>query len=1102
MSQQSTAGTLPTAIAHKLRSVQRRQIALTTTRGVAIGLGVLLIGMVVAMTIDWLFLLLSPLARTALTTATLATGIVAIVMAVAMPIRKVCGIRQAARTVDAKVPHLQERWTTVATLFNTKGRSQSMQQQSMQEQVASEAVAMHSLVHPAKIMPVSMLRKPLMGLALCAAVLAGFMAIYPQQTSILWQRFWSPTENITATVLSDPNEIDLVPRGEMIELTFLQEGVERDEAQITIQYPSGFEESETVAVDGNNKQRFVHAIRADESFQFRMTAGDGRTDWHALQVIDYPEIGEVKFRIIAPDYVNRDDVEKGFIPRRIKVIQGSKLVMAIKPKESVERLQVATTTQAQTKANGEKSDPKTDSLDLVANSDGWCYFEQQLTQDVMVEPTLYSQHGLKNESRSICRIETIPDAAPIARVISPTDEVAVANDEVIEIEFEAHDDHGIAKAELVIYDDSRKDENGDSVVLQRREIPLGDQEMAKHLVGSTSLDLKDFALEKDAEISYAIRVTDNHDATSMPADDMPSENERVASISNESPPEESSSKRSRSQQNSDLESEMHASTNAKAKAEAAEGKSVQPNNTDMASKDGKPKDNPAADEAMSVDKENRKGSGGSKNADENKNPPKPNALIALDDQPKTTPNGAKKSQPDAKPPNEMPDAMASVRPRIRSGQNVETKRRRLKITERLAAIADSDDENAIASGDPAIREQVVKIDEKLKVSQVALKALVDHSLPDSTRGEKLKELDAQMGTIEKVIAELREETKEGQYAFVGLQMVDIGRFHLTPARDRVFASIRRPGASDLDAKVALGQVNRARSRLAKLLKRYDEVKQDRDLKEELDEKVPMYEVYVEKSQQLLREAQQNRNPLTRKMSVITVDQDYLDQYAKILKLRREMMKEFSEMLANDPRLLSRYMDLTRRRNNTMRARLTELTERQDEMTYELLGWIEIDEQQRDDLWNVIVELRIGGAEQLADDINDLSERIVRQMPLAADPTRGTPLQIVRTAESMTTIANNLVGDSESLLEKLTPEQIDVIKKHGDELVNLSELIEALLDQLQVEQDGVEEFTDYVQPRLLETRIVGAQCDSWRAKLDSLIARKYAPIAALEQHGLA
>ena len=1022
---------LPSAIQHKLRAIQRRQMAFSTVRGIAIGLGMLSLGLVGAMAIDWIFVLFGSTTRTLLTCATVGTSIAVAVVALVGPLRSAWDIRQAARSVDSQVPNLQQRWTTVASFSQPSQSPTTTREQRMQEQVSSEAVAMHSMVNPSKLAPLSLLGRPLWGLTACVLALVGFMAIYPLQTRVLWNRFWSPTQDITATQLMNENSLDFIPRGERVELAARQQGVPRSVAELTLEYPSGQRQTIEVPADSGDALQFVHTMRADESIRYRMRAGDGQTPWRSLKVIDYPEIGEVQFKIASPAYVGRPDDKKLFIPRRIKVIQGSTLQLAIRPPSRVGRLVLMVTTartsgfpagatspagKPEVRQHMTKSEPseQVETIELEADADGWYHYEHSLHHDMIVEPKLWSEHGLQNEGRTTCRIETIADAAPVARVIRPTDDRAVADDEIIEIQFEAHDDHGIAKAELVIYDDSQLDEHGQPKILETREIPLGDQVLPKHWIGQTTLDLKDLMLKKDAQISYAIRVTDNRDVSpESPAD-------RVANVN--------------------------------------------PSRTD------KPQSTPRSDSKTTLAKKTQ--------SDEAKQA--------------ASPNDSAVTKVAMKP-------AASRRDSSKNGQNTETKRRRLRITERLQSIAGEPSE---AKPKANMRDRIVQIDKRLATSENTLQALVDHSLPDSSRGKTLVELDIQIGAIQEVVADLRSETRTNEFAFVGLQMVDLSRFQITPARDRVFSAKRRPGASDRDVKVAFGHITHARKRLAKLLKRYDRVQRDRGLQKTMEESITMYEVYVQKSHVLLREAVQNRNPLTRRMSIHEVDQDYLDRLAEVQELRRQMMNEFGEMLGDDPRLMSRYMDLIRRRNSSLRDRLSELAQRQDEATVEMQGWIEVDEQQRSDLWSIVGELRLGAVEQLAIDVANFAELVTRRMPLVADADRGIPAQIIGRADAMTQAARLLAMDSKTLLNDPTAKQISKLQTSCDELVVMGDTMESALNQMQIDHEEQDEISNFIASRLLETRAVRASAEAWSVTADHLYRGEYAPLASLEQHVLA
>ena len=115
----------------------------------------------------------------------------------------------------------------------------------------------------------------------------------------------------------------------------------------------------------------------------------------------------------------------------------------------------------------------------------------------------------------------------------------------------------------------------------------------------------------------------------------------------------------------------------------------------------------------------------------------------------------------------------------------------------------------------------------------------------------------------------------------------------------------------MHAEEALHHVVSARELLLALLRKYDSVKQEQELAKKLDEAIKMYTVYVEGTQALLREAQQNFDPLKlqRELAVVEVDQDYLDRLAEVTKMRRDMMSELARILGDDPRLRSRYLEL-------------------------------------------------------------------------------------------------------------------------------------------------------------------------------------------------
>ncbi|HUQ71591.1 MAG TPA: hypothetical protein VM165_18830 [Planctomycetaceae bacterium] len=1127
------ASVLPSAMEAKLRQISRRQVAIAVVRAVAIAVATLIVALVVAMLIDWQLTLFDTGVRMALTATALLSSVVALLVAGVSPLRAALRWSRAATSADREIPQLEERWQTVVSLAASGLRPPSPTAQAMLRQVTSEAVAIGRIVQPGRVAHPATLRPAGIWLAGCVLVLVAFLAMDWPQTSVLLRRFWSPTADITATQLRSATGDVVVPRGESVNLIADLSGLPRRSATLLIARPDTTEEAIELRPDAE-RAAFVHRLPVDDSFRYRIRAGDGQTAWHTITAVDFPALAEVRFTVVAPAYLNRPDYEKTVIPSRVKVVQGSRLELAMRPKETLERLELTLVSGAESGTTARQV------VSLATDAYGWYRFTTPLLTDLALSPQLWNAHGLTNEDRPLCRIQVIADNAPVARVLSPTDEMAVAADDVIDINFEAHDDHGIATAELVVYDETPTEDGQPPRILRVLPIPLGDQRLEKHVLATTQLDLQQLGLKPGTQISYAVRVTDNRmvpvepetetllvesTATETPRDgseadrsDSLGDPKAAANNSREAPnaPPGSEPKTAPSQLADAVDRSNIALPKKPESSVAAndERRPAEPSASKAPSDSGKTNDerNPATnpDDATLADKlaSQRSDSETASNAvAQNKASPAEEQTDAADpsEQSPARPRGGQPANQNdlTEEPGETPPptrALAMAPQSAESGQNAETNRRRLKITERLTAVAAT-----AAAGQRAetadIRERVVAIDALLADVETGLTRVLNRDIPDDDRSAQFRILDVQLGEVETTISDLRNETRDHQFAFVGLQMLDIGRSHVTPARERVFVAIREPvTGADSHTQVALQHVVRARELLAALLKRYDRAARDRQLADALDEAAKMYEVYVEKSQQLLREARQNRNPLERKMAIIEVDQEYLDRYAEVLTLRREMMAEFGHILSDDPRLLARYLDLIKRRRASLRDQLSELAEQQQEVATELSGWLAAGDPQREDLWALLVELRMQASTPLAKESAELAERIEKQLPLVLETAQGTPARVVELGRQIAQTSRAISLEARRQIQQPAA-ALDLRPKAG-QLVKLFGELDAALEQLNFEHAKETEVAAYVTSRLLESRTVADQADAWMQIAGHVHSRRYHGMAEVDQHRLA
>jgi hypothetical protein len=960
-----------------------------------------------------------------------------------------------------------------------------------------------------------------------------------------------------------------------------------------------------------------------QSFRYRVRAGDGQTRWHSVTAIDRPALANVRLRVVAPEYVDRPKYEKSYIPDRIRALQGSRLTLELRPEATLDRLELILTGDQN---SGETVEEQT--LTLVADADGWYRFETILEQTFSLSPALHGPHGLRGSDRQVCTIHVIPDKAPVARVISPTDELSVNPDEVVEIIFEAHDDHGIAAAELVVYDESPTKEGKPPEILSIEQIPLGDQQWKKHVLATAWLDLAKYDFDGGANISYAVRVTDNRVRRGDPKAELAegsSTNRGTSARGSESSPTELNSTNpvlaaKAGKANAKPAPEPGASKTGSAVKSTSNKPSVppdpalQPANTDSApgnnsvpttdagttdagnkdksagknepstvSKTGnrnknikgdpnsgdpdstptnKQKSDKASDnkkpgavaatnnEAKAGNPDDPTPASGAKNTPLNASadpaePKSPDAAnttktsiaqtlgkptnndqqVAKSDAARATPRDRTPDQPadqDAEPragqdpvavtnsadssestPQSKQSRMAEVD--VQRGQNSESNRLRLKVRKRTTAVAQArGDRRTIQM---RIRERLEKIDRQLKAAEAVLLE-IDTQLKQTGESDEharqLEAVDVRLAAVERIIGELRNESKETPFAFAGLQMVNIGRANITPARDRVFFLIRQPDAKpDPHVLEALQNVSRARELLAALLVRYDKVTRDQELAKSLEEAVKIYEVYIENMQRLMRQARQNRNPLQRKMAIVEVDEAYLKRLKETLEMRSDLMAEFGRILADDPRLLSKYMDLIKRRQSSLRNDLTELRERQEEISDELRGWRRVGQPQRDDLWLLVVELRLLAAAPISKDASRLQERTVAQMPLGLDPSHGTPALILEHVRQIALQARANANDAQRRIRQATVDE----SKNSD-LVTAAEALSfrlaelnAALEQLDFEGND-EETTEFVLKRLAESRALAERAVAWAETAASIQQRQYHSLAQVDQQQLA
>jgi hypothetical protein len=1098
MNAASLQATVPRPVLAKLQVIRQRTMWLHVAAALIAAAVVLLAGMAMAMLIDWLATLYDSRIRFLLTATALTAAVVAACGWLYVARRRALGWRQLAHDVEEQIPQLQERWTTMIGLRPTDAANPQRVHPAMLRRVGVEAARWEPKVAPEDVVSLSPLLKNLIALTAMTAVLGIAAIIDSHQTLVLLERFWRPGQPISATELVDVTGDLAVGQGEPAMLKATVRGTAASTATLFIE-PGGDAQGDaiqeiTLVARGNSGMEFSHSIRAvEQPFRYRLRAGDGQTPWYSVRVAERPEIAELRLTVTPPAYDKRPATTVDGVPWRVTALEQSQLEVAVRPRQAIREARVRIEGDRSTDAQIEP---------MTADADGWHRWRVTLEKNFVFTTELVESHGLTNRRAPKCVITVRADAPPSVKLVTPSDDVIVRPDDTIEIEMQATDDVGVAAAELLVYDESNADPNKEP--LARIPIALGEQQGATSLKKSVSLDLSQFQMADGAELSYEVRVRDGR-----------------GEFSSSSPP---------------------------APGEKAPSATDSPQN--LASDESK-STNPANDQSPSEDQ--TASSSDPNEAQAQTQPQQPTAnQTAANSQPRarsmpstssTPPSQGGMSPPTDEPP---PASSSSTNPKTPSTRSLDvpqyatSARQTIKVDE----WAGSFEGQQRAKLEIAVAPELDALDKHLERAQSAARGVLDkleQKVAWSSEHDR-GTMTAQQATAAglKVIAALQKRTKDTPYAFVGLQAADLGIAHVEPARELLWSATKTDGTRRVDAiQQAWQHLTRARELLKDLRGQFERSKREFQLAETVEKVKKMYQVYLENSQALLETSESDPSRYNRKMAELEMDDEYLKRLREVLEMRNKLRAELARILADDPRLLRRFMDLLRNRAANLREQLADLTSRQDELNREVQAWAAVSEADRPRIARLLLVRQVQDAAAISLAASELESSYQTWLPLdrkAEDAelssATATVRQVAATAGQLSRDAEQFVAESQrvrlAVPEPQMPEspasddpaapaaseQTEVaetpwdaaeaaatVLRQGQSLYNELAKAEVSLRQTAAREDN-DELAQFAINRLVETRRLTADVSAWVRQIQAHVAGAYTRAAEVDQYRLA
>ncbi len=867
MSVISSPVSLPTVVQSKLRQVRQRTILIRAAEALLRGCSVLLLGMMAAMAVDAAIVLFDVRWRVMLTAVVLVAVSGVLLAECIRGVLNRRGASSVARAIDGAVPALQERWSTVAELAESRDPPEIRGSQGLIDRVLREAADLSHLVAADKVVRTERLRGRAIVLAAAAGLLGVLFLCVPREASFLLRRFWAPTRAITLTQVASITGDRVVGRGEPLTIEARGEGRLQRSAMLSLRSAAA-ERGIPIVSTQDLAMHFKHEIDSpQQSFDYRFRAGDGQTSWNKVTVVDRPSIAQIHFELTPPAYSKLPAEAKDALPLRCRALQGSRLRVSFRASKPLSRFEL--------RFEGGRVQP------LVSADEQWYRFDTELNENFAFSPWLFDAFGMTNLAPPTCRVTVYADQPPSVEIISPRDEITVRPDDRIEIEFKARDDFGIGAAELVVTSGEGKNEKEVLAV----PIPLGSQQDSKSVSGKVALDLKPLALKQGAQLHYEIRVSDTRQASAAAQIASEVSNNRTAGIARRSAsstqPAASSSRES---------NENAASPGTQPEGKVASSTTTQPDAADQQQATTQPSHENGRGQAASSPK-----SATSRPEEDSNSPPSNNMTTRRLLKP--TPSASQKQRI-------VIDRWA--------GSFAGQARQKLQIAV----------DGYLKRLDAALADAQSEIDRLRRPTPAAQKK-------DEDQTSGLAKARGHLAEAERAVADLRKESRDTPYAFVGLQLHNIAATHVTPARNLLTSATTRPAgdaALQQDFDGAWYHVTRARELLADLTRKYEAVKREEKLTDAVEHIAKMHQIFVEDMYALLKSCKPSLNP--RKNKMLEVPDGFAEQMQQSLEGLKQVMGELSKVLAEDPELLRRYLASRLQESTTLRDQVTLLAQRQ------------------------------------------------------------------------------------------------------------------------------------------------------------------------------
>ena len=1183
MTQLQQKVTVPDAVMEKIDAVRGRTLWVRIATAMVATVAVLLAAMALAMLIDWLAVLYDSRWRLVLTYSSLGAALLTFGVWALTAWRHSRQINRAASDVDQEMPQLEERWTTIAQLSSSPHANQV--HPAMYRKVAEEANRWSPQVEPGQVVSLERLIRSLWCLMAITVVLGLAVFFDSYQTSVLLRRFWFPNSSISATQLALSNEQAVVARGEPYEITAELQGTPVSKATLLLEPTEGDAQTVTLLPKGDEDKRFLHRVRSvDSPLRYRLQAGDGRTPWAEVKVADRPKIGEVQFKVIPPRYTGHEPKQFAKFPREISTLKGSLFQLAIRPKSKVKSVELRfsgdrtaalnvdsegwyrwettleesfSLTPILTEEHGLEN-LRAPTCEIKCREDAPPVVKILKPDDriaVLPNDTIPIEFSAKDDvGIGSAELQVFDDSLavdgeplPLATIPIPLGEQAGATEiegsvDLDLSQFELTDGSKLSFAVRVSEDRSKVAEaEGSRAASQTSELGAESNDLQARSGESTEgLPSDASAGESRSTLQEFLNAKNSQNEVPQgedPAKATSGEDKQSALVErNEGQPAPISRGEGNLDDvlasNNETESTDNSPESPEKLAAQASGSTL--GDTAPAGDPSEISSRVATSQASGTDSDsNNQGAnnGGAASQSSQNNTVAETDPQESNDQPAGANSNAMASKQEEEP--SQPSAANSTP--LQSGylsvpqaQSASSNRMQLLVDKTVGSFDVQQRlelEMAIA---PFLEDIDVALAKAQQLSRITLDALEGDSKWQAKHTRDVGNAEEYVAAALNSVDQLQNRTRGTLYSFIGLQLVDISQAHVYPARQDFWRALQSTDESRVKSvREGWQHTSRARELLERLIGQFESARRDYALADTVDKIKKLYQVYVENSMALMREIG-NMSPYSRKRVEFDLDDEYLARLQEVLEMRNEMRAELARLLADDPRLLRRFLDAQRNQTRVLRNELADLVDQQAALNRKTKAWKVVEEDNRDDLAGILLQRHVRGIEEISLEAADLFDRFETWLPLERETedadlqatgamlqqiavaTREVSAQAGSYAGSKTGVSPNpqeeteaeaTAGEDEEASATEEPDQIDSIVAEAEKLYEQFNQLEVLLSQIGM-REGQAEIAGFAATRLVETRRLIEKTSAWIRQLQYHQTNEYHRAAEIEQYQLA